>query len=127
MLRPPQAQVADVAYWVNRELERRGLASQLACVNTAVEESTLADRAGENMLAQDLFVHEHIEAEDTLVVSVGGNDVALRPSVKTAISMLMLTRSPVSLIRSGWAPGSSHFVHLFREQVRVRGRVRVKG
>ena len=125
MLRPPQAQVADVAYWVNRELERRGLASQLACVNTAVEESTLADRAGENMLAQDLFVHEHIEAEDTLVVSVGGNDVALRPSVKTAISMLMLTRSPVSLIRSGWAPGSSHFVHLFREQVRVR--VRVKG
>ena len=85
MLRPPQAQVADVAYWVNRELERRGLAGQLACVNTAVEESTLADRAGEKMLAQDEFVHDHIEAEDTLVVSVGGNDVALRPSVKTAI------------------------------------------
>ena len=53
MLRPPQAQVADVAYWVNRELERRGLAGQLACVNTAVEESTLADRAGEKMLAQE--------------------------------------------------------------------------
>ena len=52
MLRPPQAQVADVAYWVNKELERRGQAAQLACVNTAVEESTLADRAGARMLAQ---------------------------------------------------------------------------
>ena len=90
MLRPPQAQVADVAYWVNRELERRGLAGQLACVNTAVEESTLADRAGESMLAQDLFVHEHIEAEDTLVVSVGGNDIALRPTAMTIFHMANL-------------------------------------
>ena len=54
MLRPAQAQVADVAYWVNKELERRGQATQLACINTAVEESTLADRAGERMLAQAL-------------------------------------------------------------------------
>ena len=54
MLRPAQAQVADVAYWVNKELERRGQATQLACVNTAVEESALADRAGERMLAQAL-------------------------------------------------------------------------
>ena len=59
------------------------------------------------MLAQDQFVRDHIEATDTLVVSVGGNDVALRPSVATALSMLMLTRSPVSMIRSGWAPGST--------------------
>ena len=65
MLRPPQAQVADVAYWVNKELERRGQAAQLACVNTAVEESTLADRAGERMLAQvhtcspPIHVHAH--------------------------------------------------------------------
>lgn len=115
VLRPAQAQVADVAYWVNKELERRGQATQLACVNTAVEESTLADRAGERMLAQDQFVRDHIEAADTLVVSVGGNDVALRPSVATALSMLMLTRSPVAMIRSGWAPGSTHFVNLFRE------------
>ena len=71
-----------MAYWVNRELERRGLAGQLACVNTAVEESTLADRAGESMLAQDLFVHEHIEAEDTLVVSVGLVRVRVRGRVR---------------------------------------------
>eukprot|EP00964_Phaeocystis_antarctica_P075395 scaffold46517_cov50-Phaeocystis_antarctica.AAC.1 len=37
------------------------------------------------MLAQDQFVRDHIEATDTLVVSVGGNDVALRPSVATAL------------------------------------------
>jgi len=115
VLKPPQAQVADVAYWLNAELDRRGLGGQLACVNTAVEESTLADRAGVRMLAQDQFVRDHIEAADTLVVSVGGNDVALRPSVATAVSMLMLTRSPVAMIRSGWAPGSTHFINLFRE------------
>ena len=69
MLRPPQAQVADVAYWVNKELERRGQAAQLACVNTAVEESTLADRAGERMLAQvhACTAHLHLHAHALLV------------------------------------------------------------
>ena len=73
VLKPPQAQVADVAYWLNAELDRRGLSGQLACVNTAVEESTLADRAGVRMLAQDQFVRDHIEPADTLVVRVGGH------------------------------------------------------
>jgi hypothetical protein len=36
---------------------------------------------------QDRFVKEHITAEDVLVVSVGGNDIALAPSIGTILSM----------------------------------------
>ena len=95
VLQPPQAQVADVAFWINKELDRRGLSGQLACVNTAVEESTLADRAGERMLAQDQFVRDHIEPADTLVVSVGRHlTVGLaRTLTPTPAATSTLTRS----------------------------------
>ena len=108
--------IPDVAYHINRALVSRGEGGKLACVNTAVEESTLADRAGEQLLAQDVFLRDHIGPEDTLVVSVGCNDVALRPTAATAINMLMLTRSPTGMITSGWAPGTRHFLQLFREK-----------
>jgi len=114
-VRPPNG-VPDVAYWVNRELLDRGVGAAYACVNAAVEESTLADRHGDALLPQDNFVREQLAAGDTLVVSVGGNDVALRPSAATVLAMLFLTRSPISLIRSGWAPGSSHFVTMFKDR-----------
>ena len=62
-----------MAYWLNKELERRGHAAQLACVNTAVEESTLADRAGARMLAQVQQLRR-----DSTVTSVSGHIIALQ-------------------------------------------------
>lgn len=114
-LKPPQA-VPDVCHWVNAELVRRGVGERLACINTSVEESTLADRPRDTLLPQDLFCRDNVLSGDTLVVSVGCNDVALRPSPATGVNMLMLTRAPTSMIRSGWAPGTNHFRKLFREQ-----------
>ena len=43
-------------------------------------------------------------------VSVGGNDIALAPTLRTMVSMFALTRSPVWMIKRGIAPGFSYFV-----------------
>jgi len=88
-LQPPRMRT-DVCYWLNHEAVQRG-ASQVACLNTAVEATTLSNRAGK-LLPADQFVRDHITAEDYLVVSIGGNDVALKPSGCTIVNMLLLVR-----------------------------------
>lgn len=113
----PAVMQADVAYWVNKELAERGL-GQSACLNCSVEESTLADRAGDRLLPQDEFIRDHLQPSDVLVVSVGGNDIALRPSLKTILSIVGLMASPRSLLESGWAPGMSHILRLFGDRTR---------
>merc|ERR1712194_557965 len=57
----------------------------------AVEATLLADRA-EGLLPQDHFIHDHITPEDYLVVSIGGNDIALGPSACTIANMLTMVR-----------------------------------
>jgi len=47
---------------------------------------------------------------DFLVVSVGGNDVAAAPALRTVLSLLLLTRSPDWLVRRGRAPGFGHLL-----------------
>merc|ERR1712032_1730563 len=59
------------------------------------------------------FIRDNIQEQDVLVVSVGGNDVALRPTLRTIASMASLLLCPRWLIRRGWAPGFSHFVRMF--------------
>ena len=113
----PAVMQQDVAYWVNSELAERGL-TQSVCLNCSVEESTLADRANGRLLPQDEFIRDHLQPSDVLVVSVGGNDIALRPSLKTILSIVGLMASPRSLLESGWAPGMSHILHLFGARTR---------
>ena len=60
---------------------------------------------GPRLLAQDVFIREHLTAADSVLISVGGNDIALSPTVRTVVNMLLLTRMPEWLIRTGWAPG----------------------
>jgi hypothetical protein len=111
--------VQDVAYWMNRGAEERGRTGddRVCTIMASVEESTVADRAGGVLLGQDSFIRDHVTPLDTLVVSLGGNDVALRPTTWTIISMAMLTRSPDFLIRNRMAPGFSYFVSVFGGQV----------
>jgi len=101
------------------------------CLNAAVEESTIADRerkGPERLHPQDIFIRDHITENDYLVVSVGGNDIALAPGFFTIVNMAVLTYLvPTWAIRRGKAitadsinfgfgspPGLSYFVHLFR-------------
>lgn len=67
-----------------------------------MEESTLAARSFDRLLPQDKFVRDNIGREDHLIVSVGGNDIALRPSACTIANILPLIHcaSPAMLERA---------------------------
>lgn len=82
----------DIAYHMNSELQLRGLSSQFVVINAAVEEASIGSKACGRLNAQDKWVRDNIRPEDTLVVSLGGNDVALAPSPCTVASALVITR-----------------------------------
>eukprot|EP00928_Gymnodinium_smaydae_P042206 TRINITY_DN2844_c0_g5_i1.p1 TRINITY_DN2844_c0_g5~~TRINITY_DN2844_c0_g5_i1.p1 ORF type:complete len:416 (-),score=29.15 TRINITY_DN2844_c0_g5_i1:256-1503(-) len=120
----PPRMVKDVSYHLNKQLMTK-LASdtassrRIAVVNTSYEEGTLSDRAGDALLPQDAFIRSHIRPQDTLVVSVGGNDVALKPSVKTALSALAMSRlSSLESVEAGRAAGQGHFYALFHTKTK---------
>lgn len=112
----PSRMVQDVSYWLNQGCSERLGAGQLCTLMTSIEESTVDDRS-DGLLAQDAFIRDHISEDDFLIVSVGGNDIALRPRLRTAVNMLLLTRSPDVLISAGYAPGFGYFVDFFHRRV----------
>ena len=99
----------DVSYWLNRTAEERLGRGRFCTINASVEESTLADR-DDSLLEQDAFLRDAVGPGDVVVLSLGGNDIALRPTKTTILSILALTRSPAWAIKAGIAPGFGHFV-----------------
>jgi hypothetical protein len=113
LLHPPRA-VKDVAYWMNRiaaDEERR-----VTVLNLAVEESTLEERRAE-LTPHDCFIRDHIQPHDALIVSVGGNDVILKPTARTTAAAVSLLLSPLGLIDCGLAPGFTYFQQMFKGDV----------
>merc|ERR1711916_268778 len=78
----------------------------ITTINASIEESLLRER-DHCLLAQDEFVRDHLTSDDVLVVSVGGNDIALSPSASTIRAML----------DAGSAWGMSHMVDLFSRKI----------
>jgi len=145
ILQPPRMKT-DVCYWLNKEAVRRG-ATDVACINTAVEASSLNSRSFCTLLEQDAFIRDHITSEDVLVVSVGGNDIALMPVLLTVLNLLLLSWcTPVKCLDNcacaypvnthcdggcltcgvpgclsgflcGWPPGVGYFADLFKNRV----------
>jgi hypothetical protein len=121
ILDPPQVK-PDITYWLNRlAMERHHQKQQQqqhgdghvhnsnnkrwAAINTAVEATTLNERTF-RLRAQDILIRDNIQTDDVLVVSVGGNDVALVPCPCTIASMLCLMRClPTSCIEQGRSCG----------------------
>lgn len=102
VLDPPISN-ADVTYWLNflseqRTRESSGEPERRAAINTAVEATTLNERTFQ-LRPQDEFLRENIQPNDILVVSVGGNDVALAPLPCTIVSVLSLTCFPLSVLK----------------------------
>jgi hypothetical protein len=127
VLVPPVA-VPDVAHWLNVLLEEgKGAGAgadttptpHLACINAAVEESTIADRSGgRSLLPQDAFVRDTLTPEDVLVVSLGGNDVALKPSAATVAAFAsILSFASDEAIDAGTALGFGQIRSLFRDDI----------
>jgi hypothetical protein len=114
VLTPPTSR-GDVAHWLNARAASE--AARWAALNCAVEESTLAPRAAGALLAQDVFIRDHITARDVLVVCVGGNDVALAPTLATVLNMVCAVwlngRGGAPVRADGW--GMRHFTRgMFR-------------
>ena len=139
ILQPPISR-RDVAHCLNKTIVSRNMGAKYAAINCAVEESSLTSR-GCGLLPQDVFIKEHLTTKDILVVSVGGNDVALTITPCTAIHLLALIAAPMACISCscgsalpcddfccGCACGAAssclafpyglgYFIHLFRTRI----------
>jgi hypothetical protein len=102
----------DVAFWLNHVLDDRATA-----LNLAVEATMLRER-DDDLLEHDKFIRDNITAQDILIVSVGGNDVAMKPTFATARRMIQLSWfTPLGSLKRGNAWSLSHFNHMFKDQV----------
>ena len=120
VLQPP-AMVQDVTFWLNHELAERD--SKYFALNTSVEASTLTERVGGcqlccvptcgHLLPQDEYIRDNITEKDVLLVSMGGNDVALAPSIFTALFMFLMMITPWFLLFP-CHPAIMYFLYLFR-------------
>lgn len=122
VLDPPVSR-RDVCYWLNARAARED--AKVACVNCAVEATTLASRRRffglrKTLWQQDTFAAAKMQHDDVVAVSIGGNDVALRPTVMTILSMLRLVHASPERIcspdSSDWWP-MRHICWLFGRAV----------
>lgn len=106
----------DVAYNLNKVLHEDDKLP-IAALNCSVEATTLGERdRGRALWPQDEFVRDNITEKDILVVSIGGNDIALRPTCGTICAMMCLLKcSCECCIESGCACGLGHFKDLLRD------------
>lgn len=125
VLDPPRM-VMDVCYWMNKlaaerlkTTSRKKHSRRRVCtIMSAVEESTVASRnRGRSLLPQDAFIARRLRSRDSLVISMGGNDMALKPSEATVRALHSLARSPRADIEDGTAPGFSHVFDIFHARV----------
>ena len=122
LLDPPRC-IADVTYWLNylevrRQKEEESTnntnattttsttATKYAAINTAVEATTLNQRS-RSLLPQDRFIRDNVSSQDVLIVSIGGNDVALAPTPCTIASIAgLLCCLPQSCLANGTTFGT---------------------
>jgi hypothetical protein len=114
VLDPPEC-VPDVCFWLNKQLSQDRRTPNTAALMTSIEATTLGQRISDGLLPQDEFVRDHIQPEDYLVVSVGGNDIALAPTTMTTVHLGSLLLLPAWSMKSN--PSFNYFVRMFRDQV----------
>jgi len=115
VLAPPLMK-PDIAYHLNSLLD----GTRWYALNAAMEESTLSQRK-HHLPPHDEFVRTHITNSDILVVSIGGNDIALKRSIGTMwnMSTMMILNSLETLNKGPKASwGMNYFIHLFKNDVR---------
>jgi len=102
VLQPPRS-LADVTYWLNYVSAKHR--RKYAAINTAVEATTLNERTF-NLRPQDIFLRDNISSEDVLIVSIGGNDIAMCPTPCTILSMAGLMCLPTTWLANGRSFGA---------------------
>eukprot|EP00919_Chromeraceae_sp_WS-2016_P057661 GHVR01136673.1.p1 GENE.GHVR01136673.1~~GHVR01136673.1.p1 ORF type:complete len:366 (+),score=75.28 GHVR01136673.1:28-1125(+) len=141
VLRPP-IMLQDVCYYLNKESML--VSGSVACINTSVEATTLGQREHCGLTSQDIFIKDNITNNDYLVVSIGGNDIALSPSIFTVCNLACLlccstetcikntcwcgcgytcikccTCCPACSCGCAYPCGFDHFIRLFKYRVKA--------
>lgn len=104
----------DIAYHLNRTLCDNGI--NKVALNCAIEESTLKQRENQ-LMRQDRFARDRLTHNDTLIISLGGNDIALKPTTGTIWNMIKLIgMNSIKNIKKGpnHAWGMPYFVNMFK-------------
>jgi hypothetical protein len=70
-----------------------------------VEATTLNERSY-RLRPQDKFIRDNISSNDVLIVSVGGNDIALAPAPCTILSIAGLLCLPMGCLEGGRSFGA---------------------
>lgn len=97
----------DVCFWLNEHAPGNG---SVCTIMSAVEASTAADRCEHGLLKQDEFIRDALTPDDYVLMSVGGNDIAMDASIATLVNLGLLAFSPFWLVWLGVAPGQAHLV-----------------
>lgn len=108
----PPVMLPDVSYHLNT------LLPDYYTINTAVEEATIASKL--HLSEHDMFIKNNITYNDVLIVSIGGNDIALTPTLATIANMLLLVRlNDLDTIKKGpeEAWGMDYFIKMFKDNV----------
>jgi len=115
-LEPPTSK-CDLCYNINKLLAERDI--DYACINTAIEETTLAER--DELLEQDKFIRDNITENDYLIICIGGNDIALIPSDETKMNLgrLIEMSNPEEIRNNTECWGLEHFKFLFKTKMEV--------
>ena len=72
------------------------------------------------LLPHDIFIRDNIRPSDILIVSVGANDVALRPTSSTILHMLQLAwLTPKSSLENRTASSLQYFKELFGTKIQT--------
>ncbi|KAI8849381.1 hypothetical protein BC829DRAFT_391628 [Chytridium lagenaria] len=114
----PTVMKPDLAYHLTQLL---WASEKMAVMNCSVEATTIADR-NKDLLSQDMIIRDNITSDDILIVSIGGNDIALRPSIMTALNLAVLVylnsfKALDERPETCW--GVSHFIRLFKDNIQA--------
>lgn len=103
----PAVSKKDVTYWLNyhcHNSKNNSPRKTTAAINTAVEATTLNERTFQ-LRPQDIFIRDNIQAEDVLIVSIGGNDIAMMPTPCTIASIGSIVCMPRQILQNGFSFG----------------------
>lgn len=112
----PARSVKDVTYWLNyhchNSKKKNSPRKATAAINAAVEATTLNERTFQ-LRPQDIFIRDNLQANDVLIVSIGGNDIAMKPCPCTIASIGAIVCMPKQILQKGftfgYCPGKSLF------------------
>lgn len=117
-----QFQLKDMTYWVSYWLRSKTpTGSSPGVINVSVEERALKDSVDDfpkpEIARQDQLVRENLRSNDTLLVSIGGNDILLKPDIWmiSAAAWMWLVMKVGHVDRHTW--GIRTFVGIFKDKV----------